>query len=100
MKILTKKQTERLFDDLMTINLIGGESVKEQTIGSERPDIRDLILRQRILIERTADAVYLLKGMFGMRLACEIQNQWNAAKLKQLEDEEAKNDELGKVETT
>lgn len=84
----------------MTINLIGSESVKEQTIGSKKPDIRDLIRRQRIMIERTADAVYLLKGMFGMRLAYEIQNQWNAAKLKQLEDEEANNDELGKVETT
>jgi len=100
MKILTKEQTERLFDDIMTINLIGSESVKEQAIGDKTPDIRTSIRRQRILTERMADAVYLIKGTFGMHLAMAIQEKWNADKLKQLEDEEAKNDELGKVETT
>lgn len=95
MKILTKKKVESLFDDIMTLNLIASESVKLQMM-NEKPDIKDLIRTQRLIIERCANAVCTLKGMFGLLVAREIQTKYNEARMKEMLKNEAKNDELDK----
>ena len=95
MKILTKKKVESLFDDIMTLNLIASESVKLQMM-NEKPDIKDLIRTQRLIIERCVNAVCTLKGMYGLLVAREIQTKYNEARMKEMLKNEAKNDELDK----
>mgnify|MGYP006992112711 CR=1 FL=1 len=97
MKVLSKKKTEELFDDLMTLNLIASESNRMLMI-NEKPNVKDLIRTQRIIIERCANAAFILKGMFGMVLAKEIHTQYNEKRLKQQLEAEAKNDKLDEIE--
>ena len=97
MKILSKKKVEELFDDIMVLNLIASESTKQQMM-NEKPAVKDLIRQQRIIIERCANAVYILKGMFGMAVANEIHKQFNDMRLKQELAKEAKNDTLDELE--
>lgn len=97
MKILSKKKAEELFDDIMTLNLIASESTRQQMM-NEKPAVKDLIRQQRIIIERCANAVYILKGMFGMAVASEIHKQFNDMRLKQELAKEAKNDTLDELE--
>jgi hypothetical protein len=93
MKILSKKQTEALFDDLMTLHLIASESIKDHML-NEKPDVKSLLRQHRIIMERVANAAYTLKGMFGMREAYYIRKAYDEKRLKQLEEEEAKKDSL------
>lgn len=93
MKILSKKKVEELFDDIMMLSLIASESTKQQ-IMNEKPALKDLIRQQRIITERCAHSVYILKGMFGMSVANEIHKQFNDMRLMQELAKEAKNDTL------
>jgi hypothetical protein len=65
---------------------------------NEKPAVKDLIRQQRIIIERCANAVYILRGMFGMAVANEIHKQFNDMRLKQELVKEAKNDTLDELE--
>jgi hypothetical protein len=93
MKILSKKQVEALFDDLMTLHLISSESIKDHML-NEKPDVKSLLRQHRIIAERCADAAYILKGIFGIRLAYIIRKTYDEKRLKQLEEDEAKKDNL------
>lgn len=93
MKILSKKEVEALFDDIMTLNLIVCEAIRQQ-IMDEHPDIKTLLRTNRIVTERCANATYTLRGLFGIKLAYEIQKQYDERRLAELVDEEAKNDNL------
>lgn len=93
MKILSKKEMESLFDDLMTLHLIASESLKDHML-NEKPDVKSLIRQHRIIIERCMDAACILKGMFGVRLAQYIRKTYDEQRLKQLEEDEAKKDNL------
>ena len=73
MKILSKKKVEELFDDIMMLNLIASESTRQQMMGL-KPKVKDLIRQQRIIIERCANAVYILKGMSGITVAYEMHS--------------------------
>ena len=97
MKILSKKKVEELFDDIMMLNLIASESTKQQVM-NEKPALKDLIRQQRIIIERCANAVYILKGWFGVAVANEIHKQFNDMRLKQELAKEAKNDTLDDID--
>lgn len=97
MKILTKKQIEALFDDLMVIDLIANESTKQQMI-DQRPSTKDLIRQQRIIIERCANVAFILKGMFGLELARQIHLKYNESRLSDLLKKEASNDILDKID--
>lgn len=96
MKIFTKKEVESLFDDIMTLNLIASESVKLQVM-NEKPDIKDLIRTQRLIIERCANAVCTLRGLFGLEIAREIQTKYNEARMKEMLKNEAMNDKLDEI---
>jgi hypothetical protein len=63
---------------------------------NEKPDIKDLIRTQRLIIERCVNAVYTLKGMYGVLVAREIHTKYNEARMKEMTKNEAKNDELDK----
>lgn len=93
MKILSKKKAEALFDDLMTLHLIASESLKDHML-NEKPDVKSLIRQHRIILERCMDAACILKGMFGVRLAYYIRKTYDEQRLKQLEEDEAKKDNL------
>lgn len=97
MKILSKKKVEELFDDIMMLNLIANESTKQQMMGL-KPEVKNLIRQQRIIIERCANAVYILKGMSGIAVAYEIHKQYNDMRLKQELAKEAKKDTLDEIE--
>lgn len=97
MKILSRKKVEELFDDLMVLNLIANESTKQQIMGL-KPEVKDLIRQQRIIIERCANAVYILKGMFGLELAMHIQTKYNETRLSDILKKEAMNDKLDEIE--
>ena len=97
MKILTKKQVESLFDDIMTLQLMASESVKQQMV-DVRPDIKDLIRTQRLIIERGANAVFTIRGMLGLEVARQIHTKFNDERLSELLKAEAKNDELDLIE--
>lgn len=97
MKILTKKQVESLFDDIMTLQLMASESVKQQMV-NESPSIKDLIRTQRLIIERGANAVLTIRGMLGLMVAKEIHTKYNEARLKDLLKAEANNDTLDSIE--
>lgn len=97
MKILSKKKVEELFDDIMMLNLIASESTKQQVM-NEKPALKDLIRQQRIITERCANSVYILKGMFGMSVANEIHKLFNDMRLKQELSKEAKNDTLDDID--
>lgn len=89
MKILTKKKAEALFDDIMTLNLIASEAIRQQTM-NEKPDISALLRTHEIVIERCANAAYTLKGMFGMALAYNIHKKYNEMRLKDLVEKKTK----------
>lgn len=93
MKILSKKKAEALFDDLMTLHLIASESLKDHML-NEKPDVKSLIRQHRIIIERCMDAACILKGMLGIHLAYNIRKTYDEKRLKQLEEDEAKKDNL------
>ena len=96
MKVLSKKKVEALFDALMNLHLIGSESVKEQAIHQDI-DVRTSLRRQRMMVHSAADAAYILKGFFGMRVLQLTHEKYNAEMLKRMEAEEAKKDTLGDV---
>ena len=93
MKILSEKKKEALFDDLMILSLVVSESTKKMMMG-ERPDIKDLIRQQRIIIERSCDVAYILKGMFGIKLAQAIHVKYDEGRLRKELKLEAKKDNL------
>lgn len=97
MKILSKKKVEELFDDIMMLNLIASESTKQQMM-NDKLAIKDLIRQQRIIIERCANAAYILKGMFGMVMAKEIHTKYNETRLSDLLKEEAMKEKLDEIE--
>ena len=77
----------------MTMYLVGGDSVRQQAM-REETDMKTILRRNRILVEQMMDAAHILKGMFGMQLAMEIQKQLSEEHLKRLEEEQAKKDTL------
>ena len=77
----------------MTMYLVGGDSVRQQAM-REETDMKTILRRNRILVEQMMDAAHILKGMFGMQLAMEIQKQVSEERLKRLEEEQAKKDTL------
>ena len=77
----------------MTMYLVGGDSVRQQAM-REETDMKTILRRNRILVEQMMDAAHILKGMFGMQLAMEIQKQLSEERLKRLEEEQAKKDTL------
>ena len=77
----------------MTMYLVGGDSVRQQAM-REETDMKTILRRNRILVEQMMDAAHILKGMFGMQLAMEIQKQFSEERLKRLEEEQAKKDTL------
>ena len=96
MKILSNKEAETLFDCIMTMYLVGGDSVRQQAM-REETDMKTILRRNRILTEQMMDAAHILKGMFGMQLAMKIQEQVSAERLKRLEEEQAKKDKLDEL---
>lgn len=96
MKILSNKKAETLFDCIMTMYLVGGDSVRQQAM-REETDMKTILRRNRILTEQMMDAAHILKGMFGMQLAMKIQEQVSAERLKRLEEEQAKKDKLDEL---
>ena len=77
----------------MTMYLVGGDSVRQQAM-REETDMKTILRRNRILVEQMMDAAHILKGIFGMQLAMEIQKQLSEERLKRLEEEQAKKDTL------
>ena len=77
----------------MTMYLVGGDSVRQQAM-REETDMKTILRRNRILVGQMMDAAHILKGMFGMQLAMEIQKQVSEERLKRLEEEQAKKDTL------
>ena len=77
----------------MTMYLVGGDSVRQQAM-REETDMKTILRRNRILVEQMMDAAHILKGMFGMQLAMEIQKQLSEERLKRLEEDQAKKDTL------
>ena len=97
MKVLSKKKVDALFDDVMTLNLMASEIIRQLVIG-EKPDVKDLIRTQMIIVERSTNAACILKGMYGLLLANEIHHKYNLAKKEQLLKKEAENDKLDEID--
>ena len=86
MKILSKKKTKAIYDDMMTLTIIASESTRMLAMG-EKADPMTMLKQQQRIIELCGNISYALRGMYGMFLAQNIQNEYNERRLKQVEKE-------------
>ena len=84
MKILTKKKTKAIFNDMMTLTIIASESTRMLAMG-EQADPMAMLKQQERIIDLCGNIAYSLRGMYGMFLASNIQNEYNERRLKQME---------------
>ena len=97
MKILTKKEADSLFEDLMVVTLMATESIRQQMTRHET-DIKELIRAHSIVCERSTNAIYTLRGLFGVRVATEMHKQFNEMRRQEELKKEAKNDTLDEID--
>ena len=86
MKILTSKKAEKLFTDIMNLDLCGSEMFIAATAGDTERCIRML----EMIVESSMDAAHILKGMEGCFYLMEVHK--SQAELRKKFKERRKDD--------